>query len=519
MSGRFFRLSFTDRQRRFWRGGALLALTAVAMRMVSLAFNVYLTDRLGGEGMGLITLVLSVYGFAVTFATSGIQLSATRMVAAAIGRGSDREIRQAMRRCNLYALAFGTVGAVLLCGFAPLLAERLLKDASLALSLRILSPALPCIALSASLTGYFTAVRRVRKAAAKTVFEQGVKIALTVLGLRLLLPRGTGYSCLAVVGGSSLAELLSFFLAWILYRRDLRAVGRGGVPASGLFRELCRIALPVAFTAYVRSGLLTAEHLLIPRGLTAHGASRVAALTDYGCIQSMALPVVLFPLGILGAFTGLLIPELSEAAARKDPAAVDSLSGRALSLTLRCACCWTALLTVFALPLGEALFPGSRAGRFILALAPLIPVMYFDTAVDAVLKGLGEQVYSMKVNILDAAVSTLLVAAVLPLTGIAGYLPIIWVTEWLNMGLSYRRAAKIARFRLALRRDLFRPLLFAFAAALAGRLTAGALPLPPVPKLALGLFLGGGLCLLGLLRPVKSGILAGEGCNLGKSVV
>lgn len=160
MSGRFFRLSFTDRQRRFWRGGALLALTSVAMRMVSLAFNVYLTDRLGGEGMGLITLVLSVYGFAVTFATSGIQLSATRMVAAAIGRGSDREIRQAMRRCNLYALAFGTVGAVLLCGFAPLLAERLLKDASLALSLRILSPALPCIALSASLTGYFTADRK-----------------------------------------------------------------------------------------------------------------------------------------------------------------------------------------------------------------------------------------------------------------------------------------------------------------------------------------------------------------------
>ena len=531
MSLRFSDPFATDRRRRFWRGGTLLALTAVAMRLSSLAFQVYLTRQLGGEGMGLLTLVLSIYGFAVTFATSGIHLSATRMAAGALGRGSDRELRQAMRRCNLYALGFGCAAMGLLFWLAPLLAGKLLHDESLALPLRILSPALPCIALSASLNGYFTAVRRVHKSALKTLFEQGTKILLTVLGLRLLLPRGTGWACAAVVGGSSLAEVLSFLLSFLLYRRDLRRqIGHGGSPAVGLWRELCRIALPVAFTAYVRSGLLTVEHLLIPRGLIAYGIDRSTALAEYGCVQSMALPVALFPLGVLASFTGLLVPEFSEAQARGDRAAVDRLACRSLSLTLRCATLTAVLLSVFALPLGEALFPGSRAGKFILGLAPLIPVMYFDTAVDAVLKGLGEQVYSMKVNILDAAVSTLLVATVLPLTGIAGYLPIIWATEWLNMGLSLRRVRKITELHLDLRSSFLRPLLSGCAACLAAKLCCDFLPFPQIFRLVFGITSAAALCVFGLLCSGKrgcrsraalsnSGFLGEKSCNLRESVL
>lgn len=72
-----------EKIRQFIKGGILLSCTALAMRIVGIYFNAYVATRLGAGGMGLIGLVMSIYNFAVTFATSGISLSATRL-----GRGS-----------------------------------------------------------------------------------------------------------------------------------------------------------------------------------------------------------------------------------------------------------------------------------------------------------------------------------------------------------------------------------------------------------------------------------------------
>jgi len=71
-------------------------------------------------------------------------------------------------------------------------------------------------------------------------------------------------------------------------------------------------------------------------------------------------------------------------------------------------------------------------------------VMYLDIGTDCALNGLGEQVYSMKVNILDAAVSALLVWLLVPGLGITGYTATIYIAELLNFALSVARAASYA---------------------------------------------------------------------------
>ena len=60
------------RGRVFLRNALAVSFSAVFMRCVAVSFNVYLTEKLGADGIGLYSLVMSVYGFAVTVATSGI---------------------------------------------------------------------------------------------------------------------------------------------------------------------------------------------------------------------------------------------------------------------------------------------------------------------------------------------------------------------------------------------------------------------------------------------------------------
>ena len=132
------------------------------MRCVAVSFNVYLSDKLGAEGIGLYSLVMSVYGFGVTLATSGVHLAATRLVAEAQGRGENaaREVRRAMRACLGSSLCFGTAASVLLILLAPFISARWLADMRTLPALRLLGFSLLPIALSSALGGYFSGLRR-----------------------------------------------------------------------------------------------------------------------------------------------------------------------------------------------------------------------------------------------------------------------------------------------------------------------------------------------------------------------
>ena len=231
----------------FWN--ALLQTAAsLLIRTVSVSFQVYVSNRAGAEAMGLFSLMSGVYGFALTLATSGIHLGVTRVIADAIGNRDEKKIPSAMKYATLYALGFGLLAMSLLLGFADIIGEVWLKDLRTVTSLRLFGLTLPLIALSSAWSGYFTAVRRVYKNAAVQVWEQMVKISLTMYLLAFMLPGGIESTCCALVLGGALAELCSFLLNLILYLTDRKKHfpnrERLSFPAEG--KKLCGISHQVA---------------------------------------------------------------------------------------------------------------------------------------------------------------------------------------------------------------------------------------------------------------------------------
>ena len=103
------------------------------------------------------------------------------------------------------------------------------------------------------------------------------------------------------------------------------------------------------------------------------------------------------------------------------------------------------LLWRFGGQLGEAVYHSSEAGRFIRLLAPLVPIMYTDMIVDGCLKGLGQQVWSMGINILDAALGVVLVWQLLPVGALPAYIGIIYFNECLNFTLSVARLRRAVK--------------------------------------------------------------------------
>ena len=491
-----------DRIRRILKNGVVLAMAALLVRTVSVSFGAYVSEKIGAEGMGLYSLIMSVYTFAVTFATSGVQLATTRLVAEALGRGDDGGARGALRLALRYALLFGALASLVLFFGAPVIGQGLLRDGRTVPALRLLAVALLPVALSSVLSGYFTAVRRPSRAAAVSMLEQAVRIILTVFLLTALLPSGMTYACLALVGGSAIAEVLSALWLFVLYLYDSRRLrrARGGRMPIG---ELLHITLPIAASSYVRSGLVSAEHMLIPRALTGGGATKEEALGAYGTLSGMSLPIALYPMAVLSAFAGLLVPELSEGMARKDEGGNRRLCERALMLALWFGIAAGGVMAAFARPLSLAVYGSGEAGRYLALLAPIIPVMYLDHVTDVMLKGLGRQVYAMGVNIIDSMGSILLVLLILPRLGAMGYVLVILIAEVFNFSLSITGLHGALCFRFPLLRGVLLPLAAILCAVTAVR---ALIPATGIGSLVLGiaatlllyiLFLSAALALLG----------------------
>ena len=452
-----------DRLKRFFINGLLMTAVTLVIRYVSVAFNVYLTDKMGAVAMGLFTLVSSVYGFALTLATSGISLATTKLVSEAMGGVEEARrastIRAIMKKSLIFALSISFAVSLGLYFLSPFLAEVVLKDMRTLSSLRVLSYTLVPIALSSSISGYFVAIRKVHKNASVQVFGHAIKIFACVYLLSAITATDVESACLAVIWGGTIAELGSFIIHIISFLIEIKKQKSQGNADSSFSKKLIPFTLPVAFSAYVRSALVTVEHLLIPWGLEKSGSDRDMSLAAYGTVHSIVFPLVLFPSAISSSFAGLLVPEISESAASNDTERIERIILRVLKTVLIYSIGVAGIMMCLAGEFGEVLLENNDSVKYLLFVSPLIPVMYLDTSVDSILKGLGHQFYCMIINIVDASLSVILVWILLPKYGIMGYIITIYFTELINAALSIAKLLCITKVKFKIIECVIKPLL------------------------------------------------------------
>lgn len=436
----------TARKKLFLCNTLILTGSSLLLRAGNIWFRTIICGRIGASGMGVYQLVLSVFALAITFCTSGAGMAVTRMVA------EDSGSHGSIRRCLSFSLLLSIVAGATLWMGADSIAGSFVNSPQAAQPLRLLAPGLPFMAACSCLKGYFLAVRNTLLPALGEGLEQLVTIGA---GLFLM---GRMDPLSALMAGSTAGEIVSCAFIGVCYlvltrRRPLCSKNTCGTG------KLLHIVAPLLCSSFVRSLLSSTENLLIPRGLKRHGADADASLAQYGVIQGMVMPILFFPSSFLGAFSSLLIPELAQANAEGRAKSIERTAGRAIQYTVGFSFFASALLIVFADDLGTRLYQSEQAGQILRILAPILPLMYLDSVVDGMLKGLDQQLYSLKYNFSDSVMRVILITTLLPVFGIKAYLCILFASEIYNATLSIRRLLKVARVRVDIVGWIFTPAL------------------------------------------------------------
>lgn len=416
----------------------LLTAANLLIRLISIGFNVFLADRIGASGLGLLQLISTIGVFAMLVGTSGVRVASMCLAAEEFGHRRLGGVRLAVNSCLKYGLLVSTVAGAALFLLSDAFAVRLLGDCRAALSLRVMGLFLPATCLCGIMSGYFTACARIRQLVGIEIAERILGVAITTALLLTWAQKDLEKACCAIILGSSLGCVFDFILLYRRYRRDMQGTAASSEKQT-MRSRLLRLCIPLALNDYLRAGLNTAEQLLIPFGLASFSGSSEQAMADYGTIHAMVFPILMFPAAILYSISDLLVPELARSRAVGRRLRIMDLTDKCLRLTILFACACAGFLFVCARPLGIAIYDSPSAGCYLRLFTPMVLMLYLDAITDGMLKGLSEQVSSVRYNTFTSVLDVLFLFLLLPRWGIAGYVFSFTVTHAINLFLSLRR--------------------------------------------------------------------------------
>lgn len=259
-------------------------------------------------------------------------------------------------------------------------------------------------------------------------------------------PEGIEPACLCLSLGSVISEIISTLYSYVLYRKN--RLSNAGASPLNIGRRIFSIAFPTSVSAYFRSALSTLENILTPIELLSFGLSRKAALSEYGIIKGMVMPLIYFPAAVLSAVSSMLVPEVSAAYATENKKRIDYIIKRCLKCALFFAFFITAIFLVFHREIGRFFYKSDRVSFLLLTFAPLVPLIYLDQIVDSILKGLNEQMASMKYNTADSLLRVLMIYFLVPIIGIKGYVVMFYFGTIFNAYLSLNRLITVGKIKV-----------------------------------------------------------------------
>ncbi len=415
------------RKHPFITGTLILTLTGFLSRLLGFVYRIYLSRIFGEEGMGVYQLLSPVLALTFSLCAAGLQTAISKYVAAEVS---------ACKKGNAYRYLFVglfiSLALSLLCmGFILIFSEwisrRFLVEPRCASMLRIIALSVPVSSVHSCINGYYYGIKKTGVPSFTQLAEQICRILCILFAYRSAVKYGHAPTINTAVIGLVIGESVSMLISVLaLYFRMCTETtsAKQETPISRFYaaKKLLTLSSPLSLSRIVINFLQSVEAVWLPLYLGQYGYDTKTALSVYGVLTGMALPLLFFPNALTGSMSVLLLPMVSEAESignyDKILHTVKKTIFSCVGLGLLCTFCFHILGNF----IGTFLYKSSLAGKFIVALSPICPFLYLCTTLSSILHGLGKAMSVFFVNVSSLMLRLLFIAMLVPVFGIDCYI-------------------------------------------------------------------------------------------------
>jgi stage V sporulation protein B len=392
------------KRKSIFTGALILTAAGVITRILGFVYRIYMTNAIGAEGIGLYQLIMPIYSLCWSISCAGLTTTVSKLTASENAKREYGNMGRILKQSRLFTIAVSLVVSAVLFLFSSRIAVVFLKEERTRLSLSLLAAAVPFMAAGSCIRGYFFGLQKQLVPAISQVLEQLTRMAAIALLASAFIPRGLEYACLAAVAGVFLGELISFIYvlaAYIRFKRKNKLIKKPVMPAGQTMAMIISMALPLSLNRISGSLLLTLENLLIPQRLQMYGMSAKEAISLFGQITGMAMPLIFFPSAILVSLSIALVPAIAEASAMRNVASACDTITKSLIFT---SVIGSFAAMIFMTAPGEIgrLIYNQDIGHIIFMLGFICPLWYLNITLNGILNGLGHQLFIFKCSVFSS---------------------------------------------------------------------------------------------------------------------
>ena len=383
-----------------------------------------MSNLMGAEGMGLYQLIMPVYALAWSISCAGFNTTVSKLTAQERARGEYGNMGRVLKQSVVITTLLGVGLTVVLYNGAGFLSQNFFNDPRTLLPLQILAFAFPFMAAGTCMRGYFIGLQETKIPAANQVLEQIVRMIVIYYLAASFVPRGLTYAAAAAVIAIAVSEVFSFFFVFVSYRvhkKKRRFVKRPALSSGQAFFLIMGMALPLTGNRVTGSLLTAWENVLIPARLQLFGLTATEAISEFGRISGMAMPLIFFPTAVLTALGVTLVPAVSEAAAARRLHSITGVASKAMLFASVIGMGAAALFVFFGQELGMAIY-NQPIGLMLKLLGIMCPFIYMQIILGGILNGLGCQMFIFRNSIISSAISIAFIYLLVPVYGISAFI-------------------------------------------------------------------------------------------------
>lgn len=412
-------------------GTLILTATGFVSRFIGFFYRIFLSRLFGAEGMGIYQLISPVLALSFSLTVAGMQTAISKYVA---GETISKDYRSSA--LHLFSGFILSMAVSILCTvgiycYADKIALYFLMEKRTAPLLRIIALSIPMATVHSCINGYFYGIRKTVVPALCQLSEQIVRVGSVYIIYFFCLKHNMTPTISFAVVGLVIGESASMLVSLIAVRAHFIHVipknyGPLLTPDFPAFRaagsRLLRLAVPLSLNRVIINFLQSVEAIFIPNRLLHYGYDNATALSVYGVLTGMSLPLILFPSAITNSICVLLLPIVSEADAADNTGTIKKAVHKSIRYGFLLGVAFTLIFLCTGKFLGNLLYQSSLAGSFIIVLSFLCPLMYIASTLGSILNGLGKTGLTFLYSMLSLLVRLGFVFFGIPLIGIHGYL-------------------------------------------------------------------------------------------------
>ncbi|MBR5512360.1 MAG: oligosaccharide flippase family protein [Ruminococcus sp.] len=443
---------------RIIRDTILLTIMQLILDSAALFLNGFITRSLGASAIGIFSLMGSFLGLAGIISNGNAFLCTSRLISEELGKNNgnpNKILFHGIKLCTILSLG---VSAIILL-FANPIGKSFFGGEEGSFLLKFMPVSLITGAISCCFKGYFNACRKSSYVAFTDVAEFIVRAAVIVIMTTFSVNNNESAVCRIMITSVIAGNVTALIFMLVLFSlKRIRGQGRGTLS----FRQYISFAFPIMGGSILTSVLSSTNDALVPFCLKQYGDSTEQALALFGIFEAIVIPTLFFPSVVLCSISGIVVTESARATAAGNSERIQIIASRLIRYTIIYGVFASAVLIRFGRPIGELCGGGETGGNMISAIAPVVPFIYMEIILEAMIKGMGLQAFSSLNYLAEYVIRISIVLVTVPQIGFAGIALSYYASNIIGNTLRLIKLIRHTKVKFRLFSMLLSPIIYAF---------------------------------------------------------